>query len=447
MPGARASKAAVSLRFTLDQFGPGIGTLDDARRRRPGGRRTRSRSWPGCRSSTARPPGRRRSPPVRRSCPRGSGSSREMSARARSRGTPPTAGVGWRAATSSRAVGTEPSGRRARVPATVVPRWVMLCRWTRSGRSGTSSVGAQGSQGWRRWPRPPGGARHCPWWTPGVRGAGRCSTRRIRSVVPASGRLRTRPPARSTRSSGLAPTSWPPGVGMEKTEHVGSSRCQRRSRSATSMGSPIRTSTWRATTTLATSSFSTARTASATMASNDASDVCGTMVGPVPADPRIRRDGVGFPGRCAHEPGPQSVRSGREFTPVRSHHGHPLGPGGLGTVDDLRHHQAPRAGPVEGQGSEGDHPGGGRVEPVVAHHGGQGTGEVRPRRHVLSRPWGSATVSARPSPTSSRSAVRNTMPVDPARANGSMGGPGSRGSRTATMGPVSAVTGVRPGWR
>ena len=57
-----------------------------------------------------------------------------------------------------------------------------------------------------------------------------------------------------------------------------------------------------------------------------------------PPDPA--GDGGGFPGRCAHEPGSQSVRSGREFTPVRSHHGHPLGPGGLGTVDDLRHHQA-----------------------------------------------------------------------------------------------------------
>ena len=44
-------------------------------------------------------------------------------------------------------MGAEPSGPRRSIPDTEVPRWVMLCRWTRSGRAGTSSSEHSGRQG------------------------------------------------------------------------------------------------------------------------------------------------------------------------------------------------------------------------------------------------------------------------------------------------------------
>ena len=71
-----------------------------------------------------------------------------------------------------------------------------------------------------------------------------CSGRRLppspmnRSAVPARGRLWIRFPVRSTRSSGLAPTNCPSGVGTEKMVQFGSSSCQRRSRVGTSTGAP-----------------------------------------------------------------------------------------------------------------------------------------------------------------------------------------------------------------
>jgi hypothetical protein len=81
------------------------------------------------------------------------------------------------------------------------------------------------------------------------------------------------------------------------------------------MGSPIRTSTWRDTTTLATSLRWTARTDSATIDSNDESDVCGTMVGCRPAG--RPRDGTGRDGdrptsqvRSPSEPSGRPERSG-----------------------------------------------------------------------------------------------------------------------------------------
>ncbi len=177
-----------------------------------------------------------------------------MRARARSRGTPPTAGVGMQ-------LGHQLEGgwgrcRRdaaANVPTSEVPRWVMLWRWTRSGMGGDGEVGAQAAPGLRRCRRPPVGARRCPWSMPAAPAGGGPATAWTRSVVPARGRLSTRRPTRSTSSSGLAPTNWPSEVGREKTAQFGSSSCHPRSSAPMSMDRPMRTSTCRATTTLATS--------------------------------------------------------------------------------------------------------------------------------------------------------------------------------------------------
>ena len=112
-----------------------------------------------------------------------------------------------------------------------------------------------------------------------------CSGRRLppspmnRSAVPARGRLWIRFPVRSTRSSGLAPTNCPFGVGTEKMVQFGSSSCQRRSRVGTSTGAPRTTSIWRASTTLTSWPASMVASASSTMATKDVSVERGSMLG------------------------------------------------------------------------------------------------------------------------------------------------------------------------
>ena len=148
-----------------------------------------------------------------------------------------------------------PSGPVRSVPSTAVPRWVMVWRWTSSGCSGTCELGrAAGPAAVADGVDHQTGAPRRPWPTPGVRSAARLRASWIRSVVPASGRLRTRVPVRSTSSSGLAPTNWPSGVG--KAEHgaagleVGPAPAAGRT---TSRSVSRCTSTGRASTTLTTS--------------------------------------------------------------------------------------------------------------------------------------------------------------------------------------------------
>ncbi len=205
-----------------------------------------------------------------------------MAARAASRGTPPTAGVGCRAATRWSALGVRVgppvpgSSLVARMPVTGVPRWVMLWRWTRSGRSGTSSSALSGDSVSRTASTTSrcsslslSDSRSSP--------SGPCPEPARRAVVPASGRQRKRSPVRSTRSSGLAPTNCPAGEGRENNAQLGSSAPQRRSRPAMSIGRARVTSAWRARTTLASSPRSMAATASATADRNPSSEERGTI--------------------------------------------------------------------------------------------------------------------------------------------------------------------------
>ncbi len=371
-----------------------------------------------------------------------------MRASARSRGTPPTAGVGWSAATSSRAVGAEPSGRRARVPVTEVPRWVMLWRWTRSGCSGTSSSAQRG-------------ASACPMASTTIRCSAPSLAEAIssrgstppdssaRSVVPASGRLRTRRSARSTSSSGLAPTSWPSGVGIEKTEQVGSRRCQRSRRAATSTGSPMRTSTCRATTTLATSRDDDRShrlghhrfERGVRGAGGDGRDPgdrtagrrrlpppwgCGTVRPARPGAPADRR------ARSSRRRATMVTHSARRTPGRRGPRGPPVSPGADGSKGRLPKATTPLVA-VSTRSSQA----------MVAR-----ASVSRATPAASSRPPGRGRVRARPRPTSIRSADWNTMPVEPASANGSTGGPGSRGRRTATggTGPPSSAATPPPSW-
>ena len=73
--------------------------------------------------------------------------------------------------------------------------------------------------------------------------------------------------------------------------------------------------------------------------------------------------------------------------------------------------------------------------------------EASRRSRSESRPWGSGMASAVPRPTRTRRSAWNTMPVGPARANGSTGGPPSSGSRTATGEGESLLMVGRRGWR
>ena len=81
--------------------------------------------------------------------PRGPVSSSAMSARATARGTPPTAGVGWRAASSSRTLGTGRPVVEQR-PSMRVPRWATVRSRRAAGSSGTHELGAARVEDGRR---------------------------------------------------------------------------------------------------------------------------------------------------------------------------------------------------------------------------------------------------------------------------------------------------------
>ncbi len=192
-------------------------------------------------------------------------------------------------ATSSRAVGAAPSGRRGQRPGDGGAQMGDGCGGGpgRDGREPSSSAQSGARASVDRLDHQAvlvavlGRGR-------AARRAGVPLTRPDRPVVPASGRLRTWGPVRSTSSSGLAPTNWPSGVGTENTVQLGSSRCHRRSRSATSMACAhghvdltgqhhlghLARGRWR-------------RAASATMARKPASDGSGDDAGR-PAPPRLR---------------------------------------------------------------------------------------------------------------------------------------------------------------
>ncbi len=70
--------------------------------------------------------------------PRPAGSSSAMQARASDRGRPPTAGVGWRSARSSRTEGVRPPSAARSVPSIAVPRWATVRSRTSEGAAGTS---------------------------------------------------------------------------------------------------------------------------------------------------------------------------------------------------------------------------------------------------------------------------------------------------------------------
>ena len=120
-------------------------------------------------------------------------------------------------------------------------------------RSGTSARRPAGPVP-LRWPRPPVGARSRPWPSRGARRRSRRPRRPIRPAVPANGRL---------RSLAAGPLHQELGAGADEPARRRSAprtscssargRCHRRSSSATSMARPMVTSTWRASTTLATS--------------------------------------------------------------------------------------------------------------------------------------------------------------------------------------------------
>ena len=377
------------------------------------------------------------------------------------RGTPPTAGVGWRSATRASADATRAVGAAAQGAPDGGTQVGDVVQVDELGAAGTSSSSHHGAQ------RVTDGVDHQPVLL-GVlgrlqeHGGQGAAGPVVRSVVPASGRLGTWVPWRSTSSSGLAPTNRPSGVGTEKSVQLGSSDAQRRSRSATSGARSVGTSTLRARTTLSTSPRPMAATASDTPASKSSS----------PSRGRIRqRDGPGSPAgrRRPRPPGGPAGRAG-STRPRR-----PSGPAttvthsvpsGSAAVQDGRYDQRAGRGRARRAGRRGPARHACGVVPG-ARRSSHGTAArrsaTRSTAPASSRPPGSSSRNAVPRPTSTRPPSASRIPSSPRpgprgrwrhRQAGRPGTPGGRSGgpdgRPAGRPRVSAagagVMGARSGW-
>ena len=371
------------------------------------------------------------------------------------RGTPPTAGVGWRAATRSREVGTpcRPC-RRDRVAGDGGAEVGDRCGDGRARGGRVRRARRRAGGGRPRWPPRPAGARCRPWPTDGGPAVPVAAEPDARPVVPASGRARMSPtvPAQQELGAGAdelpvvgrhrehravrleaVPASEQLGhvdggahgdVDLSGQDHLGDSRPGR----------------WRG----------APRPPWPERVSRKSGDDDGTA-GPDhrrPGRPGRRRPAVGR-SRLGQEPLPvgESVADGggRSASPTRSRR--PRRP-----VDDLGDRQGGGCRPVEGEGPEGqdDRPSSapdGRLDMVLVRDGCQGLGGGA---HLGGRSRGrrEARRSAprRGRPASGGRCARRCRSA-PARAKGSMGAPGSSATRTARRSCGRRSRASPSGWR